>query len=324
MLKTIIYGIFLTFFIVGASIFYIFYSQKVPPHFWDIFSSLDKKYLILSLISLFLFHTFDNLRVFIISRAINLRYSFLYGYVVSLVSTFGATVTPAHLGGEFLPLYTLKRIGGKFHQIMSVITLKGIAGLFFYILFLPFTIEALIKDPKEAKDLLMIILAITLISLIVYIIWSVLKRKEGFISKELLRRIKYQFFKYLIVCKRFFKYKKKVFFLALILSIFMYIALLFIGVFLVKAFNSQASIKEVFLSQLPLVYAIFMSPTPGGSGVGELGAVVVFEGFISSVFIAPFAILWRILSQYLGALFGSILFLILGFKDFVLRKNKWL
>ena len=320
MLKTIIYGIFFTFFIVGASIFYIFYSQKVPPHFWDVFSSLNKKYLLLSLLSLFLFHTFDNLRVFIISRAINLKYSFLYGYVVSLVSTFGATVTPAHLGGEFLPLYTLKRIGGKFHQIMSVITLKGIAGFFFYILFLPFTLEALVHDPKEAKDLLAIVLFITFVSICLYIVWSILRRKKGLIKKEYLRSLKYQFFKYLIVCKKFFKYKKRVFFLALILSIFMYIALLFIGIFLVKAFNSQASIKEIFLSQLPLVYAIFISPTPGGSGVGELGAVVVFESFIGSVLVAPFAILWRILSQYLGALFGSIIFLILGFKDFILKK----
>jgi len=320
MLKTIIYGIFLTFFIVGLSILYIFYSQKVPVNIWQVFLSLDKKYLILSLFSLILFHTFDNLRVFIISRAINLRYSFFYGYVVSLVSTFGATVTPAHLGGEFLPLYTLKRIGGKFHQIMSVITLKGIAGLFFYIIFLPFTVDALINDPKEAKDLLLIVLIITLLSLGVYFLWTVLRKKEGLIKKEYLRKLKYTFFKYIVVCKQFFRYQKKVFIAALILSIFMYIALLFIGIFLAKAFNPSAPLGKLFLSQLPLIYAIFMSPTPGGSGVGELGAVVVFESFVGASFIAPFAIIWRIFSQYLGAFLGSIFFLILTLKDFVLKK----
>ncbi|NPA40166.1 MAG: flippase-like domain-containing protein [Thermodesulfobacteria bacterium] len=323
MLKTTIYGIILTSIVITVSIFYIFHSQKIPPNLFQVISGLNKKYLLLSLLSLFIFHTCDNLRVFIISRAINLRYSFLYGYVVSLVSTFGATITPAHLGGEFLPLYTLKRIGGEFYQIMSVITLKGISGLFFYIFFLPFTIQALINDPKEAKELLIIIGIITGISLVIYILWSVLKNKRGLIRKEYLLKLKYTFFKYLIICKRFFKYQKKVFFGALVLSMLMYIALLFIGVFLVKAFNSKASIKEIFLSQLPLIYAIFISPTPGGSGVGEVGAVVVFESFIGNVFIAPFAILWRIMSQYLGALFGSIFFVILTLKDFVFHKGRF-
>jgi len=177
MYKNIFYGILLTIAIIGLSFLYLGSFKGVPQNFFHIFVLLKKKYLILSLCSLFLFHTFDNLRIFVISRAIGLRYSFLYGYIVSFVSTFGATVTPAHLGGEFLPLYTLKRVGGKFYQIMSVITLKGISGLFFYIIFLPCTIHALINNPREAKSLLIIIGSITLISIFLYILWSLVFKK---------------------------------------------------------------------------------------------------------------------------------------------------
>ena len=88
----------------------------------------------------------------------------------------------------------------------------------------------------------------------------------------------------------------------------MYFSLIFIGVFLVKSFNNKAPIKEIFFKQLPLIYAIFISPTPGGSGVGELGALPVFRTFLPSKYLGIFAILWRILSQYLSAFIGGIFF----------------
>jgi len=60
---------------------------------------LKKRYLLLSALFLFLYHTFDNIRLFLLSRAVGLKYSFRYGYSMSLINTFGATVTPAHAGG---------------------------------------------------------------------------------------------------------------------------------------------------------------------------------------------------------------------------------
>ncbi len=315
MYKNILYGLLLTIFIIFLSFFYLI-SKNIPENFYQIFHILDKKYILLSLMFLFFFHTFDNLRVFVISRALGLKYSFFYGYVVSFVSTFGATVTPAHLGGEFLPLYTLKRIGGDFHEIMSIITLKGFSGLFFYIIFFPFTIHVLINNPKETKDLLVLLGVILLISLLVYILWTIVfKKRESIFTKEQLIKIKYTVFRYLILCKNFLKTKKKYFFLSLILSLLMYFSYICIGIFLVKAFNSSGSVKDLFLDQLPLIYAIFMSPTPGGSGVGELGAIPIFGSFVPKNWIGIFAIMWRILSQYLGAFIGGIIFLILTWKD---------
>ncbi len=321
MYKNILYGLLLTIIIVFLSFFYLI-TRNIPENFCQIFHLLDKKYIILSLLFLFFFHTFDNLRVFVISRALGLKYSFFYGYVVSFVSTFGATVTPAHIGGEFLPLYTLKRIGGNFHEIMSIITLKGFSGLFFYIFFFPFTLHVLINNPKEAKDLLILISIIILISLLIYIIWVILfKKKESIFTKEQLIKIKYTIFRYLILCKNFFKNKKRYFFLALILSLLMYFSYIFIGIFLVKAFNNNSSMKTLFLDQLPLIYAIFISPTPGGSGVGELGAIPIFDNFISQEWVGIFAIFWRIVTQYLGAFIGGIIFLILTWKDIANNKN---
>ena len=316
MYKNILYGFLFTITIIFLSFLYII-NKSAPQNFFKIAFSINKKYLFLSLFVIFLFYTFDNLRTFIIARSVGVKYSFLYGYVIVLINSFGATVTPFYIGGELLPFYTLKRIKGEIYQIMSIVTLKGFSGMFFYIIFFPFTIHSILINPHKAKKIIFLFLFILFITIILFTLWQLIfKKRLKFLSKETLRSIKYTLLKYLVICKNFFKKKKRVFLIVLMLSLFMYNSLLFTGIFLIKAFNENAfSIKEVFLAQLPLIYAIFMSPTPGGSGIGEIGALSVFDTFINADFIGIFAILWRIVNQYLGAFIGGLLFLILILKD---------
>lgn len=320
MYKNILYGLFFTITVIFFSFLYII-SKNIPVNFTQAIYLINKKYLFLSLCFMFSFYTFDNLRIFIIARSLGLIYSFLYGYIITLLNTFGATVTPFFLGGELLPFYTLKRVKGEVYQIMSIITLKAISGLSFYILFLPFTIHSLLKNPKEAKEIIFLFLFILFLTGFLFILWQlVFKRGLRFVDKEILKSIKYTLSRYLMVCKDFFKEKKLIFLSILMCSLFMYGSLLFTGIFLVKAFNQNADLKKIFLAQLPLIYAIFMSPTPGGSGIGEIGALSVFDKFINIDSLGTFAIFWRIISQYLGAFVGGILFLILIIKD-IHRKN---
>jgi uncharacterized protein (TIRG00374 family) len=84
---------------------------------------------------------------------------------------------------------------------------------------------------------------------------------------------------------------------------------------LLKAFGVKVSILKIYLLELPLVYAIFSSPSPGGSGVGELGAAAVFQDLIPPALIGLFVILWRFFSQYFSALVGGILFTLIVLED---------
>jgi hypothetical protein len=321
MYKNIVYGIFLTLLVVSFSFLYIF-VRHIPPNLKGVLFSLNKKHLLFSFLSLFSFHTFDNLRVFFISRALGLRYPFWYGYQVSLVSTFGATITPAHLGGEVFPFYTLRRVGGEIAQILSIITLKGFAGLIFYLLFFPFMLANLLEHPEKGLELLLMIGSLLVIFGLVFMVAkAVFKKRPQIISVSFLFRLKFNFFKYLLICKKFFKIHKKVFFLAILFSLLMYFSFLMVGIFLVKAFRQEAPFWALFSNQLPLLYAIFISPTPGGSGVGELGAIVVFKDFLTVESIGIFAMLWRILSQYLSAIIGGVIFFVIGTKDLLNKKN---
>jgi len=320
MQKNLIIGLFITLFIVGIS-FWLIFSQIPFISISQLFVKLHKGYLLLSLLSLWLFHTCDTLRVWLISRAIGINYSPFYGYLISVVSTFGATITPAHVGGDILPFYTIKRKGDyEFHQIMSVITLKSVAGLFFYIVFLPWTIKALLERPEQAKEFLFILLSILSLSGLIFFTWQILIKKNKHLSGHILiRRIQKIFLNYLRTCRVFFKNRKSIFFVSVLLSFGLYIFLIFIGVFLVKAFSPKAPMREIFLSQLPLIYAIFISPTPGGSGVGELGALPIFKPFLPLSYLGTFALLWRVLSEYLSAAIGGLSLFILVLKDLAKR-----
>ena len=82
-----------------------------------------------------------------------------------------------------------------------------------------------------------------------------------------------------------------------------------------KALHVPFNWLEIYLIQLPLIYAIFSSPTPGGSGVGELGAAAIFTGLLPENLLGVFIILWRFFSQYLGATIGGFLFISILLKD---------
>lgn len=318
MVRYILIGLLLFTLILGLSVGYIiikFFPRELP----SLVLALDLKNLLLSLLFLFLYHTFDTLRVLVLARALGIKYSLWYGYIVSFINTFGATVTPAHLGGEILPLYTLSRKGGHFYQILSLVTMKSISGFTFYVIMFPLTLKALLENPKEAKELLILVISISLILLSIYIIYKTLLKRESFSRGALFYKFKRLLLRYIVTSKLFLKTKKVYFFYAILLSFFLYLSFLLLGIFLLKSFNPSITTFEVFMKQLPLLYAIFISPTPGGSGVGELGAIPIFENYLPSNLLGPFVLLWRLLSQYLSAFIGGIIFLFFLLKD--IKKN---
>jgi uncharacterized protein (TIRG00374 family) len=110
---------------------------------------------------------------------------------------------------------------------------------------------------------------------------------------------------------KLFSYKRKRYvLLATLFSVLLYICFLLIAPTLILAFDKEVDILHSLFTQLGLLYAIFISPSPGGSGVGELGGLVVFANFLHPYEIGLFVLLWRFISQYMSAMLGGVLFLI--------------
>ncbi|EDP75177.1 flippase-like domain-containing protein [Hydrogenivirga sp. 128-5-R1-1] len=312
MKKTFMYGTLLLVLILLASFSYIVF-KTVTKETLSVLFNLKKRYLLLSFLLIFLYHTFDNLRLYILSRAVNLRYSIFYGYVMSFVNTFGATVTPAHVGGELVAVYMLLRKGASVHKVMSIVTMKTISGLSFFVLGLPFFLWHLYKNPEQALPVLEIFVAAVVLFGVAYFVIKFFLQKNS--DRPSVGRLKESLKKYANYMK-IFGYKRKAYFLGSVLSsVALYVSFLMIAPALAKSFGKEEDFLELFLSQISLLYAIFMSPTPGGSGVGELGGLAVFATFLEPFELGIFVILWRLISQYLSALLGGVFFAICLIKD---------
>jgi len=137
MKRTIFLGSIGVLVIVFLSFLYILF-KTFSKETLEVLFSLKRRYLLFSFFWVFLLHTFDNLRLFVLSRAVGVKYSFLYGYAVSLANTFAATVTPAHIGGEAMAIYLIARKGVNISKTMSIVTMKTISGMsFFMVLYNP-------------------------------------------------------------------------------------------------------------------------------------------------------------------------------------------
>lgn len=314
MQRSIFYGILLTLAFVLASLVYIF-KKFFSKEFFFALLQADKKYLLLSLFSMFLYHTFDNLRLFILSRALNLRYSFTYGYMVSFINTFGATITPAHMGGEFMSVYTLSRKGAKLHKVMSIVTMKTLTGTAFFLLAFPYALYHLYKNPAQSMKIVLVLLFFFLAFLALYTLIRFISKRNFAESSNFAYRLKYTFRRYLVVSRMFLRDKKGSILLASLSSVLLYVSFLASGAFLVKSFNPEPGILSAMEHQLMLLYAIFISPTPGGSGVGEVGALYAFNTFLELSFLGGFSLLWRFITQYASAILGGFFLTLFIFRD---------
>ena len=312
MRRTIIYGTLILTLVLGLSFSYIVFKTFTKETF-QVLMSLKRRWLLLSLLFLFLYHTFDNLRLFILSRAVNLRYSFFYGYVMSFVNTFGATVTPAHVGGELVAVYMLMRKGGNIHKVMSVVTMKTISGLAFFIIALPLLIWHFKNRPEQIIPVLQILLIVSLLFGAVYFGVNFLLKKNR--ERSSVKKLAEGFRKYFNYLKIYGYKRKRYLVLSVLSSVALYVTFLLIAPALVMAFGKEGNFWELFMAQISLLYAIFISPTPGGSGVGELGGLAVFAGFFEPFELGVFVILWRLISQYLSALVGGVLFTLCLLRD---------
>jgi hypothetical protein len=136
------------------------------------------------------------------------------------------------------------------------------------------------------------------------------EKTDNFISG-----IKRAILRYYATLKIYAFIRERTLLLAIVYSSMLYISFLMIAPSLLKAFGSDQPFLELAFHQLGLLYAIFISPTPGGSGVGELGALATFSSFLPVYQLGVFAILWRLISQYISAFIGGIILFVFLYMD---------
>ncbi len=65
-------------------------------------------------------------------------------------------------------------------------------------------------------------------------------------------------------------------------------------------------IVQVVLVQALLNFALYLSPTPGASGIAEAGSSALMTPWVSGVYALPYLVLWRILALFLCMFVGGL------------------
>ncbi len=65
-------------------------------------------------------------------------------------------------------------------------------------------------------------------------------------------------------------------------------------------------IVQVVLVQALLNFALYLSPTPGASGIAEAGSAALMTPWVSGPYALPYLVLWRILALFLCMFVGGL------------------
>src|SRR5262249_24097032 len=65
-------------------------------------------------------------------------------------------------------------------------------------------------------------------------------------------------------------------------------------------------IVQVILVQALLNFALYLSPTPGASGVAEAGSATLMSPWVSGVYELPYLVIWRLLAMFLCMFVGGL------------------
>ncbi len=71
-----------------------------------------------------------------------------------------------------------------------------------------------------------------------------------------------------------------------------------LGWVVLKGFVADAPLVEVALIHMVIQYLLFVIPTPGGAGVGEVITAVVMAPFLPAGLVVPYVAVWRVFLTY--------------------------
>jgi uncharacterized protein (TIRG00374 family) len=92
------------------------------------------------------------------------------------------------------------------------------------------------------------------------------------------------------------------------------------GYFVIRAFDANASLWDLWVVEMLYNFVVLFMPTPGASGFAEGTKSVLMKSLISANLITPFVLLNRFFSVYCGVVAGGIVIALQLTKD--LNRNK--
>ncbi len=300
-------GIFIGIVLWVGAVFIIFaftFSDETPRSL----RSFKIEYLLLTIFLYVVSLIIDSYKFKMIIRGMTGKnLPLVYVLEVFLVGFFFSASTPFQGGGFAFQMYLLSRKGVSPGESSAAITLKGMTNFLFLVLMAPFLVYSL-GISWAYKPLKFVVPAVILITILIFILarWPVfvLKWRKYRIVSWFLNELKLfnESFGALLSLRKW----RILSIIAILTVTSVSLHLLMVPAIFYGIGVKVPVLKAITLHILTQILFIY-SPTPGASGVMELGGAFVFSSICPKHLIGIFTAIWRFFTYYLSAFLGGIL-----------------
>jgi uncharacterized protein (TIRG00374 family) len=289
--------------------------------------SANKSYLVAALFLLALVWTLDTVRLCALARSAQENISFKFGMILTWINYFGGAVTPMQTGGGAFQVYAMYKRGIPIGKGIAITMIRTTLTLLLLSMLVPLSLlidSSIIGGSNFIKGI------VGYVFVVVFVLWTFIaftiyrpdlikKAAQGFalwlkrfkiIKKERIlpwsRWISRETDNYTLNIKLSLSVGKWNFLFAAVCTVFHQIALLSILPCLMLAMGLPLNFAQVIITQAIFIFAIYFIPTPGASGVAEIGGAAVFTTLMAENMAGVMAIMWRFFTEYISILMGII------------------
>jgi uncharacterized protein (TIRG00374 family) len=267
------------------------------------------------------------LRYHIFLRRIEPGTPFSVPFKADLVGRFTGAVTPSQTGGGPGQIFMLYKGGVQVPDVLSVLMVNFVATLIFFLVvggsaawylqgqISNAAIQSLIQWAFVAfvSGLVFIAVSLTRPDLLARPIdaltrrlvgnprgWARIVRRSGEILVESAERYKES-------CVRCLREWPLLPVASLLLTVILYLNKFTIAWLIMLGLGINESFLTTLALQALLHFILYVAPTPGGSGIGELSTAALMSGLVPAHLLGPFTLAYRFFMVYLPATVGAVL-----------------
>ena len=256
---------------------------------------------------------FDGLRLITLADVTGAKLTLKQVVNVVLSNYFLALVTPGASGGAIAQIMLMRKAGGPVAKATVGVLVRTVMSIFFLILLVPVVLQndSDIGEWMSPSVIMTVSVLFTALPVIVFFLMRT-QYPEKWLDK-LTRRFSYNTRQNCFIWYEEFKNAFKI--MAKhplkVLRAFVESGLSLLGIYAtVPAFftglsNFSFDLCEVMGRMILLNLVLYFSPTPGGSGVAEVGFVALFSNILPDGVVGIMAVMWRFAAEYLPFLLGA-------------------
>ena len=256
---------------------------------------------------------FDGLRLITLSDVTGAKLTLKQVVNVVLSNYFLALVTPGASGGAIAQIMFMRKAGVPVAKATVVVLVRTVMSIFFLILLVPVVLhnDSDIGEWMAPSVIMTVSVLFTSLPVLVFFLMRT-QYPEKWLDK-LTSKFSYTTRQNCFIWYDEFKNAFKI--MAKhplkVLRAFIESGLSLLGIYAtVPAFftglnNFSFDLFEVMGRMILLNLVLYFSPTPGGSGVAEVGFVALFSNILPDGVVGIMAVMWRFAAEYLPFLLGA-------------------